>query len=101
MLISPTIDVRLKVESANTLRDSLDHYTSGPIYPAFLKKLVPIFVNILKGSPVFISTSGEQVCSISSSMMVFTDLLETPQYNTRNHTSTTLNSNRATGALRC
>lgn len=53
-------DIRQRVESATTLRDSLDHYTSGAIYPAFLKKLLPIFVNILKSQPVFISTSGEQ-----------------------------------------
>jgi hypothetical protein len=57
------IDVKLKVEAASQLRDSLEHYTSGPIYPAFLKKLIPIFINILKGQPVFISTSNEQVCS--------------------------------------
>lgn len=53
-------DIKQRVESAGTLRDSLDHYTTGVIYPAFLKKLVPIFVNILKGPPVFISSSGEQ-----------------------------------------
>ncbi|KAI9744282.1 MAG: hypothetical protein M1818_002434 [Claussenomyces sp. TS43310] len=57
---SDSTDIKLKVDAANSLRDSLEHYTSGPIYPAFLKKLVPIFVSILNGQPVFISTSGEQ-----------------------------------------
>jgi transformation/transcription domain-associated protein len=57
------LDVKLKVEAASQLRDSLEHYTTGPIYPAFLKKLIPIFITILKGQPVFISTSSEQVCN--------------------------------------
>ncbi|KAI6717317.1 hypothetical protein JHW43_000220 [Diplocarpon mali] len=42
------------------LRDSLEHYITGQIYSPFLKKLVPIFITILKGPPVFISTSPEQ-----------------------------------------
>jgi hypothetical protein len=56
-------DVKLKAEAASQLRDNLEHYISGPLYPAFLKKLVPIFLNCLKGPPVFISTSPEQVCA--------------------------------------
>ncbi|TVY21135.1 Transcription-associated protein 1 [Lachnellula arida] len=59
-LSSPDSDVKLKVEAATQLRDNLEHYISGPIYPAFLKKLIPIFINCLKGPPVFISTSSEQ-----------------------------------------
>lgn len=55
------IDVRLKLEAATTLRDSLDHYTSGPIYPPFLKRLMPIFTGILKGPCIFHSNSPEQV----------------------------------------
>lgn len=54
-------DVKVRVEAAAQLRDNLEHYISGPIYAAFLKKLVPIFINCLKGPPVFISTSPEQV----------------------------------------
>jgi hypothetical protein len=57
------IDVKVKVEAATQLRDNLEHYISGPIYPSFLKKLIPIFLNCLKGPPVFISTSAEQVRS--------------------------------------
>lgn len=56
-----SVDVKLKVEAATTLRDSLDHYTSGPIYTPFLKKLVPIFINILRGQCIFQSNSLEQV----------------------------------------
>ena len=54
-------DVKTKVEAATQLRDNLEHYVSGPTYSMFLKKLVPIFINCLKGPPVFISTSPEQV----------------------------------------
>ncbi|RDW62546.1 hypothetical protein BP5796_10848 [Coleophoma crateriformis] len=57
---SADTDVKLKVEAATQLRDSLEHYTSGPIYPAFLKKLIPIFMSCLNGPPIFISTSPEQ-----------------------------------------
>lgn len=56
------IDVKTKVEAASQLRDNLEHYISGQIYPAFLKRVVPIFVTLLKGPPVFVSTSPEQVC---------------------------------------
>jgi len=57
---SPDIDVKLKFEAASQLRDNLEHYSTGPIYMGFLKKLIPVFINILKGPPVFTSTSGEQ-----------------------------------------
>ncbi|KAF7559003.1 hypothetical protein G7046_g5162 [Stylonectria norvegica] len=59
-LSAPDIDVRLKLEAASTLRDSLDHYTSGLIYPPFLKRLMPIFINILRGPCTFQSNSPEQ-----------------------------------------
>jgi transformation/transcription domain-associated protein len=55
------LDVKVKVEAATQLRDNLEHYITGAIYPAFLKKLVPIFINCLNGPPVFVSTSAEQV----------------------------------------
>lgn len=54
-------DVKLKVEAATTLRDSIDHYTSGVIYSPFLKRLMPIFINILRGPCIFQSNSPEQV----------------------------------------
>ena len=55
-------DIKLRVEAAQQLRDSLENYVTGAIYPAFLKKLMPIFISLLKGAPVFVSTSAEQVC---------------------------------------
>ncbi|KAF4120545.1 transformation/transcription domain-associated protein [Geosmithia morbida] len=48
------------IEAATTLRDSLEHYTNGPIYAPFLKKLMPIFVGILNGPCTFQSNSMEQ-----------------------------------------
>lgn len=60
-LTSP--DVKVKAEAAAQLRDNLEHYINGPYYAAFLKKLIPIFLNCLHGPPVFISTSPEQVCN--------------------------------------
>ncbi|KAF7880607.1 uncharacterized protein EAF02_007453 [Botrytis sinoallii] len=59
-LSSADTDLKLKVDAAVQLRDGLEHYITGPIYPAFLRKLMPIFINCLKGPPVFISTNLEQ-----------------------------------------
>ncbi len=57
------VDPKLKYDAAVTLRDSLDHYTTGPIYVPFLKRVMPIFVNILRGPCIFQSNSNEQVRS--------------------------------------
>ncbi|CZR69557.1 related to the component Tra1 of the SAGA complex [Phialocephala subalpina] len=59
-LSSPDSDAKTKGEAAVQLRDNLEHYITGQIYPAFLKRLIPIFINCLKGPPVFVSTSAEQ-----------------------------------------
>jgi transformation/transcription domain-associated protein len=61
MLTRDHTETKIKVEAATTLRDSLDHYTAGPIYTPFLRKLMPIFIAILKGPPIFQSNSPEQV----------------------------------------
>ncbi|GAO18530.1 hypothetical protein UVI_02054720 [Ustilaginoidea virens] len=54
------IDARLKLEAATALRDSLDHYTGGHYYTPFLKRLMPIFINILRGPCIFQSSSPDQ-----------------------------------------
>jgi hypothetical protein len=69
------LDVKVRVEAATQLRDNLEHYVTGPIYPAFLKKLVPIFLNCLKGPTVFISTSPEQVRKLHSYGLTATNLI--------------------------
>jgi transformation/transcription domain-associated protein len=62
-----TLDVKIRIKAATQLLDNIEHYVSGPIYAEFLKKLVPIFINCLKGPPVFTSTSPEQVRTLRSS----------------------------------
>ncbi|KAI1429490.1 FAT domain-containing protein [Xylaria sp. FL1777] len=49
-----------KYEAACTLRDSLDHYTNGPIYSHFLSRVMPLIINILRGPCIFQNTSLEQ-----------------------------------------
>ncbi|KAI0119620.1 hypothetical protein F4814DRAFT_249005 [Daldinia grandis] len=51
---------KLKLEAATTLRDSLDHHTNGPNYAVFLKRMMPLFILILRGPCLFQSTSPEQ-----------------------------------------
>jgi transformation/transcription domain-associated protein len=54
-------DVKLKCDAATSLRDNLDHYTTGQNYLQFLKRVMPIFVHILRGPPIFQSNSNDQV----------------------------------------
>ena len=56
------------MEAATTLRDSLDAYTNGPIYEPFLKRLMPIFINILRGPCIFQSNSPEQVRTLHDAL---------------------------------
>jgi hypothetical protein len=58
-----SVDIKHRVQAATELRDSIEYIcTQQQQYPYFLKKLVPVFVTILDGPPVFVSTSWEQVC---------------------------------------
>ncbi|KAK3325553.1 hypothetical protein B0H66DRAFT_492214 [Apodospora peruviana] len=59
-LSTPETELRFKVEAASTLRDSLDHYVSGPTYTVFLKRLMPAFIIILRQPCVFQTTTTEQ-----------------------------------------
>ncbi|KAI1475863.1 hypothetical protein F4774DRAFT_269598 [Daldinia eschscholtzii] len=59
-LTTQETDPKTKLEAATTLRDSLDHYTNGLHYAAFLKRLMPLFIIILRGPCIFQSTSPEQ-----------------------------------------
>lgn len=60
-MLTPSTDLKQKLNVATELRDNIDQLCSGPTYPLFLKKLVPIFAKLLEGPPVFTSTSWEQV----------------------------------------
>ncbi|KAI9769878.1 MAG: hypothetical protein M1839_003575 [Geoglossum umbratile] len=55
----PNLEIKLKVSIAAELRDSIDLF-QGAAYPSFLAKLMPVFMQLLQGKPVFISTSAEQ-----------------------------------------
>ena len=59
-----------KLEAAISLRDTLDHYTNGPHYAAFLKRMMPLFVIILRGPCLFQSTSPEQARYDSSYVVI-------------------------------
>jgi hypothetical protein len=54
-------DLRTKGTLATEIRDNIESYCQGQQYSAFLNHLVPVFLKILDGAPVFISTSPEQV----------------------------------------
>lgn len=43
------------------IRDNIESYCQGTQYAQFMNALVPAFLKILDGNPVFISTSPEQV----------------------------------------
>lgn len=52
-------DLRVRGQQAIEIRDSIEGFCQGPQYSAFLHNLVPVFLKILDGQPVFISTSPE------------------------------------------
>lgn len=54
-------EVQKKYNITTELRDNIDILCNGPTYPIFLKKLVPIFMKLLEGPPVFMSTYMEHV----------------------------------------
>ncbi|KAI2641792.1 hypothetical protein GGS26DRAFT_18562 [Hypomontagnella submonticulosa] len=59
-LTTQETEPKSKLEAATSLRDSLDHYTNGPHYAIFLKRMMPLFIIILRGPCLFQSTSPEQ-----------------------------------------
>ncbi|RYN82430.1 Transcription-associated protein 1 [Alternaria tenuissima] len=59
-LDDPNSDLRAKGTQAIEIRDNIESYCQGQQYSTFLNHLVPVFLKILDGNPVFISTSPEQ-----------------------------------------
>ncbi|KAF2790408.1 hypothetical protein K505DRAFT_251218 [Melanomma pulvis-pyrius CBS 109.77] len=59
-LDDPNSDLRVKGTLAVDIRDNIESYCQGPQYSVFLNHLIPVFLKILDGNPVFISTSPEQ-----------------------------------------
>lgn len=82
---------RVKVEAATQLRDNLDVFTNMASYSVFLKKVMPVFVNILNGPCIFQSNSNEQVWLIPSHPdpigLPLTPFAETPQHHPRDSPS--------------
>ncbi|SLM34988.1 histone acetylase complex subunit [Lasallia pustulata] len=56
----PNLELKVKYNLATELRDNVDGFCVGASYAIFLKKLVPVFMKLLEGPPVFTSTSWEQ-----------------------------------------
>lgn len=59
-MLTSSLDLRTKCNFLIEIRDGMDHWCQGTTYPVFLQKFVPVLLNILSGTPVFISTSPEQ-----------------------------------------
>lgn len=57
------LDLKVKTGVATEIRDSIELYCSGSTYGVFLEKFIPVFLKLLEGQPVFVSTSPEQVSS--------------------------------------
>ncbi|KAI9676027.1 MAG: hypothetical protein M1817_000770 [Caeruleum heppii] len=54
------LDIKVKVQAATELRDSIEYIVQSSAFPAFPQKMIPIFLKLLEGPPVFLSTSWEQ-----------------------------------------
>ncbi|KAJ4373715.1 transcription-associated protein 1 [Didymella sp. IMI 355093] len=59
-LDDPSSDIRAKDKLVVEIRDNIENYCQGVQYAQFMNALVPAFLKILDGNPVFISTSPEQ-----------------------------------------
>ncbi|KAF2021383.1 hypothetical protein BU24DRAFT_487816 [Aaosphaeria arxii CBS 175.79] len=59
-LDDPSSDLRAKGTQAIDIRDNIESFCTPQHYASFLNHLVPVFLKILDGPPVFISTSPEQ-----------------------------------------
>ncbi|KAF2455722.1 hypothetical protein BDY21DRAFT_71272 [Lineolata rhizophorae] len=53
-------DIKAKLQYATDLRDNIELWCQGDMYKVFLQKLMPVFLNVLDGQPVFISNLPEQ-----------------------------------------
>lgn len=58
--------MRVKLAQAIDVRDNIESYCQAPQYAAFLNHLVPLFLKILDGVPVFVSTSPDQVSAAAA-----------------------------------
>ena len=61
-LKDPSVDLKAKGALLTELRDQIESWCQQQTYGTFLEKFVPIFLDILSGSPAFTSHSPEQIC---------------------------------------
>ena len=61
-LKDPSVELKNKGALLTELRDQIETFCQPPTYGSFLEKFVPIFLDILSGSPVFTSNTPEQIC---------------------------------------
>lgn len=54
-------DLKVKLNIATEIRDNIDQLCTGSSYHIFLEKLVPVFMKLLEGPPVFMSLAWEHV----------------------------------------
>lgn len=54
-------DLKVKLNIAIEIRDNIDQLCTASSYNTFLEKLVPVFMKLLEGPPVFMSLALEHV----------------------------------------
>lgn len=54
-------DLKVKLNTAIEIRDNIEQLCTGSSYHTFLEKLVPVFMKLLEGPPVFMSLAWEHV----------------------------------------
>ena len=57
-----SVDTKQKGVVLTEIRDSVESLCQPSVYTTFLQKLVPVFLGVLAGPPVFTSNSPEQIC---------------------------------------
>ncbi|KAK5166740.1 transcription-associated protein 1 [Saxophila tyrrhenica] len=57
-----SVDLKTKGALLTEIRDQIESWSQPSTYPTFLSKMLPVFVDILSGSPSFTSNSPEQIC---------------------------------------
>lgn len=61
-VLTVVADLKVKLNIAIEIRDNIDQLCIGSSYYIFLEKLVPVFMKLLEGPPVFMSLAWEHVC---------------------------------------
>lgn len=61
-VLTAIADLKVKLNIAIEIRDNIDQLCTGSSYHTFLEKLVPVFMKLLEGPPVFMTLAWEHVC---------------------------------------